>query len=60
MRKVTGEIRTNKVGSDCAFELEVDDDLTDEEIEEIAKQAAYEHVEWNYEVTPIEESEAAQ
>lgn len=37
MRKFTGYIATNKVGSQCEFEFEMDDDATEEEIEEVAK-----------------------
>lgn len=48
MRKFIGEISTNKIGSECHFEFEVPDDATDEEIEEEARQAAFEKVEWHY------------
>ena len=48
MRKFKGLIRTNKQGSDCHFEFEVDDRATDEEIEEIAKTCAFQLIDWNY------------
>lgn len=49
-RIVKGRVETNKVGSMSEFEFEVDDDCTDEEIEELARDAMFEHIEWNYEV----------
>lgn len=49
MRKFVGKIGTNKVGSDCEFEFEVDDDATEDEIEDAAREAAFQNVEWNYE-----------
>lgn len=48
MRKFTGFIKTNKVGSRCDFEFEIEDDATDEEIEEFAKQNAFDLLEWAY------------
>lgn len=48
-RKFTGRIGTDKLGSDCEFEFEVDDDATEKEIEAAAREAALEYVEWNYE-----------
>ena len=48
MRKFKGLIRTNKVGSDCHFEFEVDDVATDEEIDDIAKECAFEFIDWYY------------
>lgn len=50
MKTVTGYIATNKVGSQCEFEIEVEDDATDEEIEDMAKDAAFNCIEWSYEV----------
>lgn len=32
------------------FEFEVDDDCTPEEIEELAREAMFEHIEWNFTV----------
>lgn len=48
MRKFKGEINTNKVGSQCEFEFEVEDDATEEEIEEEARQSAFEYVDWYF------------
>lgn len=48
MRKFTGEIATNKVGSSCKFSFEVDDDVTEEQIEEYAKEIAFEYIDWNF------------
>lgn len=49
MRKFKGYVRTNKVGSNCTFEFEVEDDETDEEIEETAWECALEHIGFGYE-----------
>ena len=49
MKKFTGVIRTNKVGSDCHFEFEAEDDATEEEIDEIAREFAFESIDWHYE-----------
>jgi len=48
MKIIKGWVSTNKVGSQCGFEFEVPDDLTPEEIEEEAKQAMFDRIEWNY------------
>jgi len=48
MRKFKGVIRTNKVGSDCQFEFEVDDDATEGEIEEVARECAFELIDWHF------------
>ncbi|MDF2513720.1 MAG: hypothetical protein K0S04_3586 [Herbinix sp.] len=48
MRKFVGSISTNVVGSECEFEFEVEDNATEEEIEEAGKQAAFEYVDWGY------------
>jgi len=48
MRHFKGTIQTSVTGSTCQFEFEVEDDATDEVIEEEAKQAAFDYVEWNY------------
>lgn len=49
MRKFKGCISTDKVGSDCEFEFEMDDDATDDEIEAECREMALDHVEWWYE-----------
>jgi len=48
MRKFKGSVSTNNIGSTCEFEFEVDDNATQEEIEEEARQSAFDCVEWNY------------
>ncbi|BFO07186.1 hypothetical protein KNHN1_55640 (plasmid) [Pseudomonas guariconensis] len=49
MRTFKGSIKTDVQGSDVEFEFEVEDNATQTEIEYEAKQAAFEHVEWNFE-----------
>jgi len=49
------KIRTNKISSECVNEFEygifdLDDNSTPEEIEELAMEAAFEMVDWHYEV----------
>ena len=48
MKKIKGYIKTKKVGSTCEFEFELDDDATAEEIEEYARESAFEQIEWSY------------
>ena len=48
MRKFKGSICTNAVGSECEFEFEVRDDATEEQIEEEAREAAFNWVNWEY------------
>lgn len=50
MKTITGYIKTNKVGSTCEFDFEVDDDATDEDIEQMAQEAAFNLVEWDYKI----------
>jgi hypothetical protein len=49
MREFKGFIKTDKVGSLCEFKFEVENDASDTDIEEIAKECAFELIEWNYE-----------
>ncbi len=49
MKKFTGTIRTNKQGSDCHFDFEVADDATEKEIDEIARECAFEFIDYWYE-----------
>jgi hypothetical protein len=49
MKSFTGCVSTNKVGSECEFEFEVEDDATEEEIEAAAREAMFDHIEWNFE-----------
>lgn len=50
MKLYKGYVATNKVGSDCDFEFEADDDATEDEIGELAREAMFEQIEWNFEV----------
>lgn len=49
MRKFTGVIKTHKLGSECDFAFEVSDSATNKEIEQEAREAAFDNVEWYYE-----------
>jgi len=48
MKKIKGYIRTDKVGSTCEFEFELEDDATSEQIDEYAREAAFDRIEWSY------------
>ena len=48
--RVRVAICTRMSGSGCVDEFDVDDDTTPEEIEEYAREAAFQMVEWDYEV----------
>jgi len=48
MRKFKGIISTNVNGSECEFEFEVSENATEEEIEEEAKEAAFNWINWEY------------
>lgn len=56
MRKVTGCVCTNKNGSDCHFEFHVDDDATEKEIEELARESMFDLIDWHFDVDPPLES----
>lgn len=54
--RFVGRIGTDRVGSDCEFEFEVDEaelprgkQARQEAIEEMAREAAFQLVEWSYE-----------
>jgi hypothetical protein len=49
MRQFKGTIKTDVQGSEVEFDFEVEDDATQEQIEEEAKQAAFEYVHWHFE-----------
>lgn len=49
MRHFKGYIKTDKVGSRCEFEFEVEDDASEEEIDEVARDVAFDRIEWFYE-----------
>ena len=48
MKKIKVSIKTLYTGSLCEDCIEVEDNLTDDEIEEIAKEAAFNMIEWWY------------
>lgn len=48
MRIFKGKISTDKIGSACEFEFEVPDDATESQVQEAAREAAFEHVEWSF------------
>ena len=45
-RKFKGGVKTTKDGSLCEFEFEMPEDATEDEIEEAAREAAFNYVEW--------------
>lgn len=49
MRKIKGVIMTDVVGSEVEFELEVEDDATEEEIDKLAWEEAANWIEWYWE-----------
>jgi hypothetical protein len=48
MRTFQGTIKTDVQGSEVEFEFEVPDDATQEQIDEEAKQAAFDCVQWHF------------
>lgn len=48
MRTFKGIIKTDVQGSEMEFEFEVDDNATQAQIDEEARQAAFEFVQWHY------------
>ena len=51
MRKFEGHISMSLNGCTVKFEFEVDDDATEEEIEETAREAAFDVIDWSYDET---------
>lgn len=49
MKKYHGYVGTRKIGSDCHFEFEVEDNATEKEIQEIAIECMWDELEFNYE-----------
>lgn len=50
MKRITGYISTGMQGSAREFDFEAEDDCTPEELEEMARDAAFELIEWNYKI----------
>lgn len=48
MRLFKGSIKTDVQGSEVEFEFEVEDDATQKHIEEEAKIAAFDCIQWHY------------
>ena len=48
--RILARVRTNKVGSGCEDEFYVDNATPAHEIEECAREAAFQMVDWSYEV----------
>ena len=48
MQRIHWHIATDKVGSECTGYFDIESDATDDEIEEQAKEAAFERLEWNW------------
>lgn len=48
--KIKVYVSTNIVGSEREEEFEIDDGLSEEKIEEIAREAMFEMIEWGFEV----------
>ena len=49
MKKYRGYVSTSKIGSDCEFEFEVEDNATEKEIQDIAIQCAWDELSFDYE-----------
>ena len=49
MKTIKIWIKTDKVGSICEDSFEVDDDCSPEEIEEFAREQAFQMMEWGFE-----------
>jgi len=47
--RISVSIRTNKVGSECVDEFDIDANTPEHEIEECAREAAFQMIEWDYE-----------
>lgn len=47
--KIRITVSTNKVGSEKVRTIEVDDDTLEDDIEEIAKDAMFDMISWNWE-----------
>lgn len=51
MRKIFVSVSTEKVGSECSTEIEVEDGATEEEIAAEAREAMFEMIEWTWRTT---------
>ena len=48
MRRIEVYVSTGKVGSRCSEVIEVEDDMSDDEIDEQAKDAMFNLIEWSW------------
>ncbi len=48
MQKIIVSVETDKVGSECQTEIEVEDGATDDEIEAQAREAMFEMISWTW------------
>lgn len=48
MRIIRVYVSTSKVGSRCETEIEVDDEATEEDITELAQEAMFGMIEWDW------------
>ena len=52
MRNIEVYVNTNKVGSRCSETIEVEDDATDDEINQLAHETMLEMIEWDWKELP--------
>jgi hypothetical protein len=52
MRTIIVSVETGNVGSRCATEMEVEDDATDDEIDEQAREVMFSMISWSWENAP--------
>lgn len=45
-------VSTNKIGSKCTDEFEIEDDAAEDDIEEAARECMFNMIEWNYKKQP--------
>lgn len=57
MIKYRGQISTWKVGSECEFEFEVEDYRSLQEIQDAAREAAFDFIDWHFEKVEDEQIE---
>ena len=48
MKRIRVSVETNKVGSRCETVIEVEDTATEKQIEEDARDAMFNMIEWNF------------
>jgi hypothetical protein len=48
MKTIRVWVKTNKIGSRCEDEFEIDEDASEEEIEEHAKEIMFNMIDWSF------------